>query len=39
MDSYAYSELFYCDLFKKSNVGTKQQRKQLTDQILKLKEL
>ena len=38
MDNYAYSELFYCDLFKKSNVGTKQQRKQLIDQILKLKE-
>ena len=38
MDNYAYLQLFYCDLFKKSNVGTKQQRKQLIDQILKLKE-
>ena len=38
MSKTGYSQLFYCDLFKKSNVGTKQQRKQLIDQILELKE-
>ena len=32
------SQLFYCDLFTKKNVGTKKQRKDLLDKILYLKK-